>query len=190
MRSNTSNSTKNQTAPAASQSRGDSVNQVTLIGRLVAAPEMREAASGKRVTTVRVATNGKSHAEVHDVVSGVSSLTSPRVTSARDASSTARVGSRAASGSPPTAALGAPSRPSPIGSRRSPPRVLRRLRGRDRQGSFPKGFSPGPLGDGKPDPSTCFWGSVLSRLHGAARRQGAASRRFASVLARIFVPFP
>jgi single-strand DNA-binding protein len=44
------------------------VNQVTLIGRLVAAPERRETASGKHVTTVRSATNGKSHAEFHDVV--------------------------------------------------------------------------------------------------------------------------
>jgi len=39
-----------------------------LIGRLVAAPELRETASGKSVTTVRVATNGKSHTEFHDVV--------------------------------------------------------------------------------------------------------------------------
>jgi single-strand DNA-binding protein len=44
------------------------VNQVTLIGRLVAAPELRKTTSGKDVTTVRVATNGKSHAEFHDVV--------------------------------------------------------------------------------------------------------------------------
>ncbi|MDA8264939.1 MAG: single-stranded DNA-binding protein [Actinomycetota bacterium] len=70
MRSNTTNSTKSQTAPVATQSRGDSVNQVTLIGRLVAAPELRETASGKHVTTVRVATNGKSHAEFHDVLWG------------------------------------------------------------------------------------------------------------------------
>ncbi|HXY43673.1 MAG TPA: single-stranded DNA-binding protein [Acidimicrobiales bacterium] len=66
MRSNKTNSKTNQTAPVAA-SRGDSVNQVTLIGRL-AAPELRETASGKHVTTVRVATNGKSHAEFHDVV--------------------------------------------------------------------------------------------------------------------------
>jgi len=45
-----------------------SVNQATLIGRLVATPELREAGSGKSVTTVRVATNGKHHAEFHDVV--------------------------------------------------------------------------------------------------------------------------
>jgi single-strand DNA-binding protein len=67
MPTNKTNSTK---TPATSehQNRGDSVNQVTLIGRLVAAPELRETASGKHVTTVRVATNGKSHAEFHDVV--------------------------------------------------------------------------------------------------------------------------
>ena len=66
MRSNKTNSTTKQTA--STQSRGDSVNQVTLIGRLVAAPELRHTASGKSVTTVRVATNGKSHSEFHDVV--------------------------------------------------------------------------------------------------------------------------
>ena len=66
MRNKTTTTTKKQTTSI--KSRGDSVNQVTLIGRLVAAPELRETASGKHVTTVRVATNGKSHAEFHDVV--------------------------------------------------------------------------------------------------------------------------
>lgn len=68
MRSNKTNRTKSQAAPVATQSRRDSVNQVTLIGRLVAPPELRKTASGKSVTTVRVATNGKSHAEFHDMV--------------------------------------------------------------------------------------------------------------------------
>jgi single-strand DNA-binding protein len=67
MPSNTTNSTK-KPATSERQNRGDSVNQVTLIGRLVATPELRETGSGKHVTTVRVATNGKSHAEFHDVV--------------------------------------------------------------------------------------------------------------------------
>jgi len=62
MRSNTTNSTKTPVATDERQSRGDSVNRVTLIGRLVATPELRETASGKHVTT------GKSHAEFHDVV--------------------------------------------------------------------------------------------------------------------------
>ena len=66
MRSNKTNSTMKQTA--STKNRGDSVNQVTLIGRLVAAPQLRTTTSGKSVTTVRVATNGKSHAEFHDVV--------------------------------------------------------------------------------------------------------------------------
>jgi single-strand DNA-binding protein len=48
--------------------RSDSVNQVILIGRLVATPEMRQTASGKSVTTARVATNGRTSAEFHDVV--------------------------------------------------------------------------------------------------------------------------
>jgi single-stranded DNA-binding protein len=62
--SNTTNSTK-KTATGERQSRGDSVNQVTLIGRLVATPELRETDFGK---SVRVATNGKNHAEFPDVV--------------------------------------------------------------------------------------------------------------------------
>jgi single-strand DNA-binding protein len=68
MRSNKTSSTKTADTTADRQSRGDSVNQVTLIGRLVATPELRETGSGKHVTTVRVATNGKTHAEFHDVV--------------------------------------------------------------------------------------------------------------------------
>ncbi len=63
---NTTKTTKPQASPAANC--GDSVNQVTLIGRLVATPELRKTASGKSVTTARIATNGKSHAEFHDVV--------------------------------------------------------------------------------------------------------------------------
>ena len=68
MRSNKTNSTNKPVTKDERQSLGDSVNQVTLIGRLVAPPELRETGSGKHVTTVRVATNGKTHAEFHDVV--------------------------------------------------------------------------------------------------------------------------
>ena len=67
MRSKTA-TTRTATKAASGQNRGDSVNQVTLIGRLVATPELRKTASGKSVTTVRIATNGKRHAELHDVV--------------------------------------------------------------------------------------------------------------------------
>jgi single-strand DNA-binding protein len=56
------------TAAPKPTSRRDSVNQVILVGRLVAAAELRETASGKHVTTVRVATNSRSGAEFHDVV--------------------------------------------------------------------------------------------------------------------------
>ena len=48
--------------------RRDSVNQVTLIGRFVAAPELRQTASGTHVTTARVATNDANGVEYHDVV--------------------------------------------------------------------------------------------------------------------------
>ncbi len=66
MPSSKTSRTKKQAA--AVQSQGDSVNQMTLIGRLVAAPKLRKTASRKHVTTVRVATNGKSRVEFHDVV--------------------------------------------------------------------------------------------------------------------------
>jgi single-strand DNA-binding protein len=67
MRKNKTNATAKQMV-SVTKSQGGSVTQVTLIGRLVATPELGETASGKDVTTVRVATNAKSHAEFHDVV--------------------------------------------------------------------------------------------------------------------------
>ncbi len=59
-----------RTAPKAAsrQIRGDTVNAVTIVGRLVAAPELRETASGKHVTTVRVAVQTESHPNFFDVV--------------------------------------------------------------------------------------------------------------------------
>jgi len=65
MRSNKTTSPKTET-PAVSKSQG--VNQVTLVGRLCAAAELRETASGKHVTTIRVATQGKARTEFHSVV--------------------------------------------------------------------------------------------------------------------------
>jgi len=44
------------------------VNRVTLVGRLVATPEVRETGTGAHVTTVRVATNDREQPEFHDVV--------------------------------------------------------------------------------------------------------------------------
>jgi single-strand DNA-binding protein len=67
MPSNKTNSTK-KPATGERQSNGESVNAVTLIGRIVATPELRETRSGKHVTTVRVATNGKTTTEFHSVV--------------------------------------------------------------------------------------------------------------------------
>ena len=67
MRSNKTTSSKTQ-QPSTRQARGDSVNQVTLIGRLVAAPQLRQTGSGKHVTTARVVTNSQGQAEFHDVV--------------------------------------------------------------------------------------------------------------------------
>jgi single-strand DNA-binding protein len=65
----TKTSSPNSTATYSDRApRRDSVNQVTLVGRLVAAPEMRQTASGTHVTTVRVATNDRNGAEFHDVV--------------------------------------------------------------------------------------------------------------------------
>ena len=66
MRSKTTTTTSSPTpnTPA----RRESVNRVTLIGRLVAAPELRETASGKHVTTARLAINGTSGADFFDLV--------------------------------------------------------------------------------------------------------------------------
>jgi single-strand DNA-binding protein len=69
----TTPSTSNQTSAAdtaadKSKSSASSVNRVTLVGRLVAAPELRTTGSGKHVTTVRVATNDRAQAQFHDVV--------------------------------------------------------------------------------------------------------------------------
>lgn len=58
-----------ETAPSVPKNRGDSVNSVTLIGRLTAPPELRTTASGKTVTTARVAINGRNDtADFFDVV--------------------------------------------------------------------------------------------------------------------------
>ena len=67
MRSNTTTTTT-ATKAASRQSRGDTVSQVTLIGRLVAAPDPRETSSGKHVTTARVAVQAGSHPDFFDVV--------------------------------------------------------------------------------------------------------------------------
>jgi single-strand DNA-binding protein len=48
--------------------RTASVNRVTLVGRLAAAPELRTTGSGLHVTTVRVVTNDREQPEFHDVV--------------------------------------------------------------------------------------------------------------------------
>ncbi len=136
MRSNKSNGTKKQTA--STRSRGDSMNQLTLFGRLVAA---RGCGRPHRASTSRPSGSPRTARATPSSTtwsSGASSQTSPRPTSARDASSTSRVGFRAASGKPLTAPLDGPSRSSPTGFRRSPPRAPRRLRRRDRRGSSPR----------------------------------------------------
>ena len=66
-----STTTKTSTEkPETSQqsSRSNSVNQVTLVGRLVADPQLRETGNGKHVSTVRIATNNGASAEFHNVV--------------------------------------------------------------------------------------------------------------------------
>ncbi len=181
MRSNKSNSTKNQTAPAATQSRGDSVNQVTLIGRLVAAPELRETASGKHVTTVRVATDGKIHAEFHDVVlwGQLADFAASHLGKGRLVYIEGRLQSRQWQAS--DAALDARSRSSPIGSRRSPLRALRRLRRRDRRGSSPRGSHPRPSRGWQARSATYFSGSALegrTEPHGVKALRAAASLRY------------
>lgn len=57
-----------ESTPAAKSARAISVNRVTLVGRLVANPELRETGNGIHVTTVRVATNDREQAQFTDVV--------------------------------------------------------------------------------------------------------------------------
>ena len=65
----TTSSTTRTAAPEQDHSpRKDSVNKVTLIGRLVAAPDLRQTTAGTHVTTARVATNERNGSEFHDVV--------------------------------------------------------------------------------------------------------------------------
>ena len=63
-----SNTTTSDAIPAERSSGGTSVNRVILVGRLVAAPELRITSSGRHVTTARVATNDREQPEFHDVV--------------------------------------------------------------------------------------------------------------------------
>ena len=48
--------------------RGPSENRVSLIGRLVADPELRQTPSGKQVASFRIATNDQFGAEFHSIV--------------------------------------------------------------------------------------------------------------------------
>jgi single-strand DNA-binding protein len=59
---------KDSTTETSKKSGGASVNRTTLVGRLVATPELRETKGGIHVTTIRVATNDREQAEFHDVV--------------------------------------------------------------------------------------------------------------------------
>lgn len=65
-----SNKTPTQTEVPGTEkpARAASVNRVTLVGRLVAAPELRTTNPGLHVTTVRVVTNDREQPEFHDVV--------------------------------------------------------------------------------------------------------------------------
>ena len=65
----TTNATGTPSAPDQDRpARQDSVNHVTLIGRFVATPVIRQTPSGTHVTTARVATNDQGGVEYHDIV--------------------------------------------------------------------------------------------------------------------------
>jgi single-strand DNA-binding protein len=65
---NSSTSVSSESETNGNKSRGTSINRVTLVGRLVAAPELRTTGSGIHVTTVRIVTNDREQPEFHDVV--------------------------------------------------------------------------------------------------------------------------
>ena len=121
-KSNT-NSTKTTTENTETKRspRGTSINRVTLVGRLVATPELRTTASGVHVTTSASSpTTGNSPSST-TWSSGGSSPSSPRSTWRRVASPTSRDGCTAAPGKLLTAPSDAASRWSPTGSRRFRP---------------------------------------------------------------------
>jgi hypothetical protein len=66
--STSSTKAKAETTETKRPSGGASVNRVTLVGRMVATPELRTTASGVHVTTARIATNDRDVPEFHDVV--------------------------------------------------------------------------------------------------------------------------
>ena len=191
MRSNKTTSTKRPVVTDESKSRGDSVNHVILIGRLVAAPELRETGSGKHVTTVRVATNGKRHAEFHDVVlwGQLADFACQYLGKGRLVYVEGRLQSRqwqATDGSTRRSVEIVANRLQALSSKsasEAPAGVATRARS-------PRGLLPSLLGDGRPHPQRIFSGSVCAGLHGAAPRQGAPSRRFAPVLPEDRVLFP
>jgi single-strand DNA-binding protein len=63
-----STKTTHETTETKRSSKGTSVNRVTLVGRVVATPELRTTGSGVPVTTIRIATNDREVPEFHDVV--------------------------------------------------------------------------------------------------------------------------
>ena len=67
-RTRTAKPTHTEVPGTEKNTRSASVNKVTLVGRLVAAPELRTTGSGLHVTTVRVVTNDRETPEFHDVV--------------------------------------------------------------------------------------------------------------------------
>ena len=63
-----STKTTSDTTESKRSAKGTSVNRVTLLGRVVATPELRTTGSGVPVTTIRIATNDRETPEFHDVV--------------------------------------------------------------------------------------------------------------------------
>jgi single-strand DNA-binding protein len=188
MRSKTTTTTKKQTASV--QSPGDSVNQVTLIGRLVAAPELRETASGKHVTTVRVATNGKSHADFHDVVlwSQLADFACQYLGKGRLVYIEGRLQSRPVAGHRWQYSTDRRDRRQP-----APGALLEERFGGSSgvtPGLVPEGALAQPSRGSEARSATILLGFGRTGLHGAAQRQGGPSRRFAPVLPEDSVLFP
>ena len=127
-----------ETTETKRSSKGTSVNRVTLVGRVVATPELRTTGSGLSVTTIRIATNDREVPEFHDVVlwRQQAEFAAKYMAKGRLAYVEGRLQTRTWEGA--TARSAGRSRSSPIGSRRcrpsrppmrrrSPRRVLGRL---------------------------------------------------------------
>ena len=98
------------------QSRGPSLNRVSMIGRLTADPQLRYTPNGTAVASFRIANNGTDEVQFHNLSCGAASPGSLLSISPRDVSSTSAGVYTAAAGRARTASGAGRSKLSPMTS--------------------------------------------------------------------------